>query len=479
MNGRRVVSGQWSVVSEQGGRRKAEGGKPNARRSRVAICPFSRPTTNDQPPTSFPLPPSAFPLRARRGVSLLEVLISIFVLAVGLLGVLAIIPLGQMTIAESVKADRAGACGRAAMRDIKVRRMLDFRSWIWEVDNAGNSLQWGIGTDSALNPWFFPINDPDVADTAHNHGNNNGIVINNSINPPQEAFGSFMVDPLGRTKGLPSILYGIKGTPNYFPRRTLSAAYLNITTTRRAIDGTAFYWPDDLALDTPANAVERPSINSTATPPLKLDDYRSLDYSYLFTVSPSSSERWMSIPKRRFFDVTVVVFFKRNFNLTVDSKSNLAGFPEGEWMAETKDISGMPPGLISPGGGTITLGNNSGRAYAYRIKGNATNGQLAGTGTNTDSGDVLDLSNSLPPVRDGQWVMLWDSADGRLAWYRVIGVNFPDVPSATDQPTLTLDGPDWTVSQNHTEKLIVIDGAIGAYTSTVELDYDPLWQGMY
>jgi hypothetical protein len=41
---------------------------------------------------------------------------------------------------------------------------------------------------------------------------------------------------------------------------------------------------------------------------------------------------------------------------------------------------------------------------------------------------------------------------------------------------LTLDGPDWIVTP--TTKLLVIEGAIGAYTSTVELDYDPLWQGM-
>jgi prepilin-type N-terminal cleavage/methylation domain-containing protein len=411
MNGRKVVSGQWSVVSGTWA---------------LGFGSWVFAKTKDQRPKTAAIHPSSFILHTspRRGVSLLEVLISIFVLAVGLLGVLAIIPLGQMTIAESVKADRAGACGRAVMRNIKVRRMLDFRNWIWD------SNCWGLGYNQTATPDAIPN------------------LASNFINLP-EATGSFMIDPLGRSKNLPNILYGKQSTASFLPRRTLN-------------NPGDFYWPDDLALDTPANATERPGIN----PAVGLADSRSIDYSYLFTVSPSSSERWMSIPKRRFFDVTVVVFFKRNLNL--DS----SGYPEGEWVADVKDISGMPAGSVSPGGGTITLGLNSSSDYnyfAYKINGNASNGCT----------NPLNISNSLPAVRDGQWVMLWDKADGRLAWYRVIGVNFPDVPSATDQPTLTLDGPDWIVSQNHTEKLIVIDGAIGAYTSTVELDFDPLWQGMY
>ncbi|MHC4181278.1 MAG: type IV pilus modification PilV family protein, partial [Planctomycetota bacterium] len=68
-----------------------------------------------------------FPLR--RGLSLLEVLISMFVLTVGLLGVAALIPMGRFAIVEAGKADRSGACGHAAMHEIKVRGMLDYNNW--------------------------------------------------------------------------------------------------------------------------------------------------------------------------------------------------------------------------------------------------------------------------------------------------------------------------------------------------------------
>ena len=61
----------------------------------------------------------------RRGVSLLEVLAAIGVLSIGLLGLAALLPIGRYTIAEATKADRAGHCGRAALRNVVVRRMLD------------------------------------------------------------------------------------------------------------------------------------------------------------------------------------------------------------------------------------------------------------------------------------------------------------------------------------------------------------------
>ena len=64
------------------------------------------------------------PSSPSRGVSLMEVLISIFVMAFGLLGLAALLPVGQFAIVQSNKADRSGACGRAALRHVKVRRLL-------------------------------------------------------------------------------------------------------------------------------------------------------------------------------------------------------------------------------------------------------------------------------------------------------------------------------------------------------------------
>lgn len=64
-----------------------------------------------------------------RGVSLLEVLIATGIMSVGLLALAALLPIGRVSIAEGMKVERGGIVGRAALRDVKVRRMLDPQRW--------------------------------------------------------------------------------------------------------------------------------------------------------------------------------------------------------------------------------------------------------------------------------------------------------------------------------------------------------------
>ena len=85
---------------------------------------------------------------ARRGVSLMEVLISIFVLSVGLLGLAALIPVGNYSALETGKADRAGMCGRAAIRDLKVRRLLEPAFWNdWQQNRNVLATGWAFALD--------------------------------------------------------------------------------------------------------------------------------------------------------------------------------------------------------------------------------------------------------------------------------------------------------------------------------------------
>ena len=100
-------------------RRRATAGLPSSVSGGTGVSPVFRGCTGETP-----VPPSR-----RRGVSLMEVLISVFVLSMGLIGMAALLPLGRFAINETGKADRAGACGRAALREIKVRHMLDPTYW--------------------------------------------------------------------------------------------------------------------------------------------------------------------------------------------------------------------------------------------------------------------------------------------------------------------------------------------------------------
>lgn len=69
-------------------------------------------------------------LDGRCGVTLLEVLISIGVMAVGLMGMASLIPLGRLELAEADKLDNSSALGRAAFRELTVRGYLRPEMWV-------------------------------------------------------------------------------------------------------------------------------------------------------------------------------------------------------------------------------------------------------------------------------------------------------------------------------------------------------------
>ena len=73
---------------------------------------------------------------ARRGISLMEVLMSIFILTVGLLGLASLIPVGGYQVGEAVRSDRAAAVGRAAFNEVRIRGLLDPRLWRDNVDTT-------------------------------------------------------------------------------------------------------------------------------------------------------------------------------------------------------------------------------------------------------------------------------------------------------------------------------------------------------
>ena len=67
--------------------------------------------------------------RARRGVTLLEVLFSIGIVAVGLLGVLIIVPLAGTRSAQGTIADGGDRMGRNAIRLFDVQHMRQPNMW--------------------------------------------------------------------------------------------------------------------------------------------------------------------------------------------------------------------------------------------------------------------------------------------------------------------------------------------------------------
>jgi hypothetical protein len=78
---------------------------------------------------------------ARRGITLLEVLVAMLVLTIGVLGMAAIIPLGKLELAEGDISDNSSTVGRWAFRELSVRGYL--RPEMWADPETGATV---IGT---------------------------------------------------------------------------------------------------------------------------------------------------------------------------------------------------------------------------------------------------------------------------------------------------------------------------------------------
>ena len=74
--------------------------------------------------------------KRRRGITLMEVLISIGVIALGIFGVASLIPVAQFKVAEGTTNDRVASLGPSAAAQFRIQGMNDPNQWTMEVAQA-------------------------------------------------------------------------------------------------------------------------------------------------------------------------------------------------------------------------------------------------------------------------------------------------------------------------------------------------------
>jgi hypothetical protein len=382
-------------------------------------------------PTAYSRQPRG---RGRRGITLLEVLISMFVLLVGLLGVASLIPVGKFEMQRGAKIDRAGACGRAAMRDIKVQRIMNPTSWA--LANASGAR----------------VNDPPGSSLFNFDATTSTYNAN---------FRAFAIDPLGVGDGDPSGTTSLGSSfpwpgnattapaPPLLPRLTLGPGPAGFSAPARvALADSLFRCQDDLAFDVPTDEDQLPM-------QLLQGGARRLsqgDYSWLMTVVPdmmlAQAGNATEVPHR----VSVAVFYKRILARPADGVA-----AEGERLAKV-DTS-APAGT-----GELTL---------------TTAGVTALT---------ADPSKHLDIAKPGQWLMIAgfvnvdhdnDSSTAPISiwnyhWFRVISAA-DIVPSGSNYTrAVTLAGPDWTVPIGNVT-VYLFDGIVNVYEQTLKLETESMY----
>jgi Tfp pilus assembly protein PilV len=382
--------------------------------------------------------------KMRRGVSLLEVLISIFVILIGMLGVAAVIPAGRAELVEAAKADRSAACGAAAVQFLQTTGYFDPRKWIYYngsgaylVTQAGSVPGCGAIPFSGQNSGAFVV-DPLYCARQVALGNTSNLNV-------------FSIPPAGAS------------TPPTV-RVTYPASLTSATPLPQLIAERFFLCLDDLVIPAPKDRSERPrqfmgdssaAPKNVAVPAHAADGVASTapylvrqvqgDYSWLFTISPLATQPdflsgaspgtpYLNVGVGEYYSVSVAVFYKRSFNA-----------PNYPTLSDISEPVGTATFFSTPslGGGDVTLNIVAGKPASW-----------------------LD-------VRQNEWILLGGYTNSTpqryvLRWYRIVAVG--DI-AASARPA-TLAGPDWDLTGSAgglTADVILYRGVVDVHTTTMKL----------
>ena len=477
-----VGSGQWAV---------AVAGSATAAKPRAVAVEFQEqtmplrallPTAHCPPLTASSLQPPASSLRA--GISLLEVLISMFVLLFGLMGVAAIFPVGNHYAGRGEQYDRATALSTAAFAELKARGMLRPQFWYY----APNSAQPNV----IPNKVSFKTRTDDARFTTSTLTFNAPLPTNQTF--PAGPGHAFVIDPLGAAAGRTAGLTGLDifpygdfsgGNPSgaannavpaewqsgsfgvlgdRWPIRRVTLAQAGGLPLSPPVAAAIFDLRDDLTVELPKQG-DRPGIqrwetsdvnpangNVNNTPEDPRDDtllarkYTG-SYTWLATVVPADAAGLAALQPsdpqygNALYDVSVAVFHKREITPSAASERSI--------MAE-----------LAVGGELVFVDED-----------------------NPNDPEVIDAA--LDGVRSGQWIALAGvhptTGQFLLKWYRLLALDDETetnvaIPGHSDvaMRRAMVEGPEWPTltpgAEVHDLRAIVLPGVISVTTQTVAME---------
>lgn len=414
----------------------------------------------------------------RRGISLLEVLISMFVLLFGLMGVAAIFPVGNHYAGRGEQFDRGSALTEAAFADLKARGMLRPELWLYaELPSTGTTTgsfqfiqpaaavatagQFNVsGADGPGHAFIIDplgetlgrsvgLNDLDVFPFAYFSNANATGEMSNPLDSSNVDNTQWPIPPAAPAK------YGVFG--NRWPIRRITLPTTNLTTptmTPRVAEAIVRL-RDDVANELPKEN-DRPGIqrwtavdnNSTPTPNYSADDTllaRSYtgNYSWIASIVPTSQDSLLALQpiNSRFgsdlYEVSVAVFNKREATPAPTSERSIdAVFNLGEEL------------VISAASNNI---------------------------------DAVD--NVAEGIRAGNWIAVagvhQSTGQFLLKWYRILSISdeTQDGMAANGLNTgnyairrLSLDGPEWPQNSMTNLRAILLPGVISVSTQMLPME---------
>jgi hypothetical protein len=397
----------------------------------------------------------------RRGVSLMEVMFAIGVVAVGLAGVIAIIPLGLNLVGKGNVADRAMRTGLNAVEHFEARGMNRPERWMYDHPGIFSPVMNATafttpphvpsGYAFCIDPRFVSINSMDISSAAAYPTTNPTYFYDSRFFPYYAPTTSSATTPPGLAPWPPV-------------RRTTEPRMLRITMLRNVPN-------QPLALMAPLQAdllfVERDDLvfnisdDVTLTPDqdFGLGGVRQFEglFSWFATLVPISD---VSGSLRNQYRLSVVVLHRRDLSMQMYQDLNT----NNQWDA------GEPP---------------TGNERLVRVASFGSAG-YAGGDVILESDAVEDLE-----LKTGEWIMLAgsrgvpsiESPDFR--WYRVAATETEPEQIAPNQwqRQATLIGSDWQRLEWHTSvpgsfrptQATLMTGVVSVYEKTIRLETSSLW----
>jgi type II secretory pathway pseudopilin PulG len=428
--------------------------------------------------------------RTNRAITLLEVLISIGVLAVGVMGAASLLPMATYYQNETTKYDRGGALAQQAAHDLQIKNYLSPRRWLF-LDPASPSVSNPIGilgltqSTAPYNPQSAIVIDP------------LGFSYVAAQTPPVVGFPCYFpafpnqgASPPGTTASgpKPPTIYraGVTANDYWPPAATMPLA--NPILMPFSVADRLFRSSDDVLFDTPSDADARPqSLSGSFTPSF------AGDFSWIATVARTPSDSTNAAQMHR-FQVSVVVLQKRDVTLWATGLTPEQPPPERQVYAAFLQYGGQTVAASAPfyGGGGLQL-------YVYENSAAPPPGQpsrhwLDNIKSNTYLMLSANFTDSLGagggnPYPRLTWYRIITVDDGPLQdpnnsarWYRNINVTGGDWPTMiyTDPQTLTASpfplwiGADPLAPGGAASPITfctLMDDAVAEYDATITLDY--------
>jgi type II secretory pathway pseudopilin PulG len=414
--------------------------------------------------------------RRRAGISLIEVMFAIGVVAIGLLGVIAVLPLALSQIGRGQVADTASRVAMSSVEEFHTRGMTRPDFWLAWNPAANQWLQQqqfqtgfgntpGLVLSQSLYKQAFCIDPQFVAANCFVTTGNNRAHTFPYPNAPPQPNANTHTDPRMMRISLRSIV----DTTTPFNAQRRSAAV--------AAAENVFVSHDDLVLDIPADDSLPPEqlFSSLAGTPAfrSRRDFEGL-FSWMATITPKIDGAGF---QKDLYNVSVLVFHHRDPRFAMFQDDNANNVQDaGELPTDNEAVVEVGTATANP-------------AYSNGFPGGGYRG-----------GDVLlSMPSSMSPevlsLKDGDWLMLkgWFrsstsapmSSDVPLfRWYRVVNADTaPELVNngATYILNVTLDGPDWpstnmvNVAIGSPTKAVIVRNVVAVYDRTIRLERTTLF----